>query len=262
MTLDPERDASEEWEQIFEEGDQFRRLRWFFRHLPSNPRCELCNVPFGGVGGFVMRNLKNMRPSALNPRYCNDCERLAEEHPGGAVTHLAMLFADIRGSTPMAEAMSPADYSTAVERFYNSAGKVLIDQGALIERLVGDEVVAIFPRGLITNYVRRAIETAEKLLDTAEHQLPIGIGVHCGEAFVGVVGEAGRLTTFSALGDTVNVAARLASVAGPGEAIVSQLACDAAGYECESLEARHLELKGKSELIPARVITSAAVAAR
>lgn len=263
MTLDPEHDISEEWEKIFRDGDEFRSLRRIFRHIPSNPRCELCNAPFGGLGGFVLRNTKGIKPSALNPRFCNDCERLAEETPGGAVTQVVMLIADIRGSTAMAEGMNPREYSTIVERFYNSAGNVLIDKGALIERLIGDEVAAIFPRGLTgDDYVQRAIEAAEQLLDTGEHQLPIGIGVHSGEAFVGIVGEVGRLTTFSALGDTVNITARLASAAGPGEVVVSQFSCDEAAYQCDSLEARSLTLKGKSEPVPARIITSSTIARR
>ncbi len=263
MSLDPEHDSSEAWERIFRDGDELRSHRRIFRHLPSNPRCELCSAPFAGLGGLLLRTTKGIKPSALNPRFCNDCERLAEEHPGGAVTELAMLIADIRGSTAMAEGMEPRQYSEAVERFYNSAGNVLIDHGALIERLIGDEVAAIFAPGLTgQEYTRHAIEAAEKLLDTAEHHLPIGIGVHSGEAFVGIVGEVGRLTTFSALGDTINVASRLSSAAGPGEVVVSQSACDEAGYKSDHLEARELILKGKSEPIVARVITTTQVAAR
>lgn len=255
MTSDPPRAISEEWEKIFRDGDEFRSLRRIFRHIPSNPRCELCNAPFGGVGGLILRTTKGIKPSSLNPHFCNDCERLAEETPGGAVTAVAILIADIRGSTAMAEGMNPREYSAVVERFYNSAGNVLIDKGALVERLIGDEVAAIFPRGLGgEHYVLHAIEAAERLLDTAEHQLPIGIGVHSGDAFVGIVGEPGRLTTFSALGDTVNVAARLASAAGPDEVIVSQASCEAAGYAYDTLEARALTLKGKSEPVVARVI--------
>ena len=62
--------------------------------------------------------MKGVKPSALNPRFCNDCERLAEEHPSGVVTEVAMLFADIRGSTAMAEDMDPREFSAVVKSVY------------------------------------------------------------------------------------------------------------------------------------------------
>ncbi len=252
--MEEPRQNTEAWELILEEGDQFKRLRWLFRLLPSNPRCELCLAPFAGPGGAIVR-MRGLKPSSLNPRFCNDCELLSAEHPGGAEVDVAMLFADIRGSTAMAEGMTAAEFSTVIGEFYRRAGEILIAEGALIEKLIGDEVTAIFVRGFAGNgYVRKAIDTAAKLLATPDLTIPIGIGVHSGPAYVGAVGEAGRLVTISALGDTVNVAARLAAQAGPGEAIISEGACSAAGFQASHLESRTLDLKGKSQPMPVRVL--------
>lgn len=244
---------TEIWERILEEGDEFKRLRWLFRLLPSNPRCELCLAPFAGPGGTLLK-LRGLKRSALNPRFCNDCELLSTKYPGGAEVEAALLFADIRGSTAMAEGMAPAEFSRIIDDFYRRAGEVLIASGALIEKLVGDEVTAIFAKGFAgPRFIRKAIETAAKLLATPL-AIPIGIGVHSGPTYIGAVGESGRLVTISALGDTVNVAARLAAAAGPGEALLSEAACRAADYDSSHLEARLLELRGKSEPTAVRVL--------
>jgi adenylate cyclase len=81
--------------------------------------------------------------------------------------------------------------------------------------------------------------------------VPIGIGVHTGIAFVGAVGE-GPSASVTALGDIVNVAARLASAAGPGELLVTDEAARAA--HVETGERRDLELRGKAERVPVVVL--------
>lgn len=264
MTPEPDRAESPEWRQILERGDHFRHHRRWFRLLPSDPRCELCRAPFGGVGGAVLKHLRGIGPSTLNPRYCNDCELLGSHFPGGAEVDVAMLFVDIRGSTTIAEGMSPRAFTEIVDRFYRGASDVLIDAGALIEKLVGDAVTAIFAPGFAgPHYARRAIEAGETLLrsgadaDGGGLGAPIGIGVHAGRAFVGAVGQSGRMVTISALGDTVNIAARLAATAGPGEMLVSDAACRIAGFDGAAHTTRDLELKGRSTPVSVRVLTAA-----
>ncbi|NIN68110.1 MAG: adenylate/guanylate cyclase domain-containing protein, partial [Anaerolineae bacterium] len=108
---------------------------------------------------------------------------------------------------------------------------------------------------------RRAIQAAQSLLELTGHRdrngpwLPVGVGVHTGSAFVGVVGGTeGKPTDFTALGDNVNITARLASKAGPGEILISDAAYAAAGLELGNLERRQLELEGKSEPTGVRVL--------
>jgi adenylate cyclase len=91
----------------------------------------------------------------------------------------------------------------------------------------------------------------------AVDELPIGIGIQTGNAFVGSVGEAPH-TEMTALGDVVNTAARLASAAGAGEILVSREAADAAGLDSGALEHRSLELKGKSAPTEVVVVTATA----
>ena len=91
----------------------------------------------------------------------------------------------------------------------------------------------------------------------ARYEIPVGIGVHSGVAYFGVMGAAGGLTDITALGDEVNTAARLASKAAAGEIIVSEQALKEAGIDGAELESRSLELKGISEPVPVRVMRGA-----
>ena len=84
------------------------------------------------------------------------------------------------------------------------------------------------------------------------------MGVHTGIAFAGAVGRTGGAIDITALGDNVNVAARLASKAGGGEVLISEAAYEAAGIDLGSLEKRALELKGKTEPVNVYVWAAAA----
>ena len=262
MTTNSHPSPSQEWEDILEHGDNFRHLRWFFRWLPTDPRCELCLAPFAGIGGWLVRTFKGIKPSTLNPHFCNDCELVSEDHPGGAVADVALLFPDFRGSTSLAETMEPAEYSALISRYFTEASDVLIHAGALIDNLAGDGVNAIFARGFAGNdYVHKAVNAGRRLLEITGHGsggepwVPIGVGVHWGRAFVGAVGQEGRLISISALGDSANVAARLSSMANTGEAVVSEAACRQAGRDCHDYPSKDLTLKGRAEPVTAYVIT-------
>ena len=80
-------------------------MRTFARRLPSDPRCQVCYYPFGGLGGSIVRSFFRLERSKMNPHLCNICERFANSNPGGAELEVALLFADIRGSTPLAATM-------------------------------------------------------------------------------------------------------------------------------------------------------------
>jgi adenylate cyclase len=250
----------EDWYRFLTEGEAVQRHMYhLFGMIPSSPRCKLCNSPFKGWGGSLMR-WTGRGQSRHNPRYCARCDRF--EHPGGAEIVLTMLFADVRGSTPLAEHMSALEFSRLIGRFYALATDVLVDTDGMVDRLVGDEVVGLFIPGMAgSEHPRRAIEAAQGLLRATGHKdpagpwLPVGVGIHTGVAFVGVIGGSdGALTDFTALGDNVNITARLASKAGPGEILISDATVAAARLEAGNLERRQLELKGKSEPIGVRVL--------
>jgi len=259
----PNSEHEDLWRAVLTTGSLSRenRMRAFLGRLPKNPRCKFCHAPFDGFGGSFVRALLHKRRSRYNPQYCNACEDFAREHPGGAEVPMAMLFADVRGSTTLAEKISPSEFSRLIDRFYRSATQVLIHSDALIEKLVGDSVTALyFPGFAGPAYVARAVRAAHDLLHVTGHTnpagpwIPVGVGVHSGIAFAGSVGSEDGVTEFTALGDAMNVAARLASHAGTGEIIVSEEACMAAHLDTKDLEQRQLTLKGRTGLTQVRVL--------
>ena len=236
--------------------DVDKRLRRIFRMLPSDPRCKFCNAPFRGVGGRLVKAVFGKQQSVLNPRFCNMCDEAMRRFPGGAEVEMSMLFADIRGSTALSEQMSALKFSRLIGRFYSSSAKLIIEKDGLLEQLAGDAVAAFWGAGFAgPDYVQRTLEVARQLSALMQAlEIPVGIGVHSGVAYFGAVGTPGELTNMTAVGEEVNVAARLASKAAAGEIIVSEQALQKAGMDGSSLEARSLELKGISSEMPVRVM--------
>ncbi len=241
-------------------------MRRISRAIPSDPRCKLCDTPFGPPGK-VMRFI-GFGPSRLNRRICSGCIHALEKQPGGAEIELSFLFADVRGSTALAEGMSAEDFSQLMARFYVTAATVVDRLNGIVDKFVGDEVVALFIPGFAgADHATDAVTAAAELLaatrdDEGDPWVPVGAGVHTGVAYVGTVGE-GDTFDFTALGDSVNTASRLAGAAAAGEILISSSAAAAAELETAGLESRLLELRGRAESVEAFVLkaSTASVAA-
>jgi adenylate cyclase len=231
-----------------------RRERRRHRRIPGAPRCKTCLVPLGGRAAPVVRLVLKRRPSAKNPNYCDVCETFVRTHPGGAEVEISMLFADVRGSTTLAEQMRPTEFSRLMNRFFDCANRVVIDSDGLVDKLVGDEVVALYVPAVGPDHARKAVEAAGDLLRATADLVPVGAGVHTGIAYVGAVGSDSTVADFTALGDAVNVTARLASLAGAGEALISEAAHTASGSDLGDLDRRELSLKGRDAPLAARVL--------
>jgi adenylate cyclase len=228
--------------------------------IPAGPRCKLCLAPLRPPGSLAMR-LIGFGPSRLNRRLCRACFRSVEKHPGGAEVEISLLFADVRGSTGLAEGMSAQDFSSLIARFYGTAAKVVDEWNGLVDKFVGDEVVALFIPGFAgEDHAARAVGTARDLMratgnDGGDAWIPIGAGVHTGVPYVGRVGQ-GDACDFTAVGDAVNTAARLASSAAAGEILVSSSAANASELDTTGLELRTLALRGREETAEAWVATA------
>ena len=254
-----DRPTSEEiWRKLLIEGHQplLRSQRWF-RHLPSPPRCKLCHNPFGGIGGKLV-GLWGFTPSRKNPNLCAKCcEGLP---PGGLEVDIAVLFADVRGSTALGEQLAPSAFAALLNRFYRAATETLIRYDAIVDKLIGDEVMALFIPGICgPEYRRRAAEASVALLkalgygQTSEPWLPIGCAVNSGVAYVGNVGSEGTVD-FTALGDVVNTAARMQSNATVGEVLISEPVYAAVAEQFPDAESRTLTLRGKEAPVAVRVL--------
>jgi adenylate cyclase len=133
--------SDEHWNAILTRGPQIRGVRRLFRIAPSSPRCGLCFAPFSGLGGRAFR-LFGFAPSRKNPRYCMEC---FERAPHGSLEiDAGILFADIRGFTSFSRSQGRRTKWPACSTVSIMATDVLADNGAIIDKLVGDEVMAIF----------------------------------------------------------------------------------------------------------------------
>lgn len=223
----------------------------------------MCSVPLAGVAAPVLR-LTRKAPASGNPNYCNQCELWIQQHPGGAEVEMSLLFADVRGSTGLAEEMGAADFAQLMRRFYRVANEVLVDSDAWMDKPVGDEIIALYLPIWAGNHASRAVEGASRVLQALGYGtsdgpwLEVGGGVHTGVAFIGTVGvEGSGAYDVTVLGDAVNVTARLASAAGAGEMLISAAAVDSAGFDAGRLPLRRLELEGRQAPLDVRVISGA-----
>lgn len=237
------------WREFLSRGQsRERRVRDVFKRIPHDPRCKLCAAPFAGAGAPVMR-LIGKRPAEQNPNICRKCFTFLSSHHGGAEIDVTMLFADIRGSTTLAEDMSTADFRRLLDRFYTTASGVVFAHDGMVDKFVGDELVAVFPPFLGANHPERALDAARDLLRATGHGtpdgpwVPVGAGLHTGRAWFGAIGE-GNHVEITIVGDAINTTARLAAAAGAGEILVSAVAAEVIGLE-PTLERRSLDLKGK-----------------
>ena len=236
-----------------------------FKHIPSEPRCKLCLVPFGGIGGAAFRVGGFGRSS--NPMLCTKCTvELAKSGLTGVEIPCTLLFSDVRGSTALGEKMRPTEFHAFLDRFYKLATRAVVDHDGLVDKLVGDEVIGLFFGGVsgpdhAGAGIRAALDLADRAADaraTPMGPIPVGTAVHTGDAFVGASARDGSVDDFTAVGDTVNTTARLASAAGPGEVLVTTVSAEAAHLGIDDQERRVLELRGRSEPIEVVVLRHAA----
>ncbi|MGH2417999.1 MAG: adenylate/guanylate cyclase domain-containing protein, partial [Candidatus Limnocylindria bacterium] len=129
--------------------------------------------------------------SESNPNLCSTCFGFIAQHRGGAEIDVTMLFADIRGSTSLAERMSPGEYRRLLDRFYG-ATRVVFEHDGTVDKFVGDEIVAMFfPLLTGERHAARGIEAARALLRSVGHGapdgpwVPVGAGVHTGPSWFG-----------------------------------------------------------------------------
>jgi len=254
--------SSEDWEVLLRghEAGFNRAMGKLFLALPRSPRCGVCGAPFAGLGQMIVGPL-GFRPSRKNPHICATCVELSP--PGGMKTQTGILFADLRGFTARFDGGDPEEASHVLRRFYRCAEEVLFPD-AIIDKLIGDEVMALYLPELWRDYTRE--ETPALMLEHAcellravgyagdgEPFVQMGVGIDFGEAFVGNIGQR-DVYDFTAVGDVVNTASRLQGEAAGGQIVVAERAGDLGPIEGERIV---VDLKGKDQPVPARRITVA-----
>lgn len=241
-----------DWERLLVEGyEPLKATQKIFRHLPSEPRCKLCQNPFGGIGGRVV-GLIGRKPSRKNPNLCQFCfDHLPD---GGIEIDVGVVFADVRGSTGMGERSTATEFAGHLNRFYATATSVFLRHDGLIDKLIGDEVMVLFVPGVAGPDYRRA--AARAALDLAEvvDDLPIGVAANAGTAFVGSVGS-GAVKDFTALGDAINIGARLQSHASAHQVVLSSELYALVAAEYPGGRPDRVEVRGRRQPVDVHVLT-------
>ena len=149
---------------------------------------------------------------------------------GGKRTQITTLFADIRDFTSFSERCDPEQLVSVLNRYLGVATEAVLAQEGTIDKFMGDAVMAFFNEPIPqTEHTLRAVRAALSMREaiftlreqmTPEYQLSFGIGIHCGEAILGLIGTQKRME-YTAIGDSVNTAKRIQEKAAPGQILIS-----------------------------------------
>jgi adenylate cyclase len=234
------------WQALLVDGyEPLKKAQRIFRRLPREPRCKLCQNPFAGIGGKLV-GLIGRKPSRKNPNLCQYCfDHLPS---GGIELDIGLVFADVRASTAMGEQSTATEFAGRLNRFYATATDVLIHHDGVVDKLIGDQVMALFISGVAGPDYRRKAALAALDLAAALDDLPVGVAATAGIAFVGNVGS-GTVMDFTALGDAVNVGARLQSHASPGEVVLASDLYALVAADHPGARSERVEVRGRDEIV-------------
>ena len=183
----------------------------------------------------------------------------------GEERYIVSMFVDMRGSTKFAEARLPFDTIFLVNRFLGAASQAVVDAGGQPNQFIGDGLLALFGLAVDpTTACRQAVKAAAMVAANVEHlnyqfaaelsePIQFGIGIHGGDVLIGDIGYRDR-TVFTALGDAVNVAARLLDMTKALECrvIISEEVCKTAGIESDALARREVAIRGRDDAVAIR----------
>ncbi|WP_327107161.1 adenylate/guanylate cyclase domain-containing protein [Nonomuraea glycinis] len=188
---------------------------------------------------------------------------------GGQLKELTALFADLKGFTTFSERVTPGEIVEMLNRYHTAAVPCILDNGGTIVQFVGDALLALFNAPATQGdhaaaACRAALAMQQAAAEVAEEAAwtegdvewpTFRVGVNTGPALVGNIGSP-RLRGFNAMGDCVNVAARLQTLAEPGTVVIGETTHKQLGGRATVRPLGKLSLKGKEEPVEAYVLTA------
>jgi PAS domain S-box-containing protein len=181
-----------------------------------------------------------------------------ELHLGGTRAHITTLFADIRGFTSLSEQHDPETLVAVLNRYLGVATEAVLAEDGTIDKFMGDAVMAFFNAPIAqSDHTLRAVRAALRMVSTikdmqaglpVEFRLSIGVGIHCGEAVLGLVGTQRRLE-YTAIGDSVNTAKRLQENAGEMQILISDSVYECVSQQVIARPSESILAKGKKQPI-------------
>jgi adenylate cyclase len=245
-------------------------------HLPA-PAPDEARV-LGRIGASAdvrlacqLRPTHNLAVVPLLPASAGPHDVSIQVNPGlGIEREVAVLFADLRAFTRLSEGRLPYDVVFVLNQYFRATGEAIEAQGGRVDKFIGDGIMALFgvdrdPQAACRQALAAARAMAfalEQLNQELAHDLPeplrIGIGLHVGPAILGDMGY-GRASSLTAVGDTVNVAARLETLAKEFEVqlVTSTRLAERAGIELGAFEERRIEIRGRRRPLRVRLVPDA-----
>ncbi len=179
---------------------------------------------------------------------------------GGALTEVTLLFSDIRGFTAMSEKRAPPDIVRMLNEYFELMVDVIFKHEGTLDKFVGDEIVALFGAPVaLPNAEIKAVECALNMLAVladfnrtrasgGQEEIKIGIGINTGTVVTGAIGSS-RALQYTAIGDAVNTASRLCSVAKAGEILVSEATYARVQAVVHAETLAPVRVKGKTDIL-------------
>ena len=224
---------------------------WEQMHVPIVIRGPL-SLPYLAFG---------IKKSRMHPNVCTVCESMftkVKKHKQIPIP-LTILFADIRGYTDMSQRTTAPEMNNLLHSFYDQCSTAVWEHDGIINKFIGDAVLAIFNFPLnrpdhVRNAVNAALELQKqckafkaKMEPGNENAFDVGIGIHTGECYMGEVGTAYK--DFTAIGSVVNLTSRLQTAAGPGEIVVTTDVYQHVKDQFPNAQNRLFTLKGLEEKV-------------
>jgi adenylate cyclase len=210
-------------------------------------------------------NLARFLPPVLVDQVAKGEVKLAD---AGELREITVLFADIRGFTPLAETQPPAQIVRMLKEYFELMAETVFDHRGIVDKYIGDALMALWgaPEPLEDaplRACRAALEMQAKLLlfnsgraTRGEPPIGVGIGINSGPAVVGLMGSS-RRPEYTAIGDTVNVASRLCGLARPGQVLTSGSTASLVAGALPTKPHSDAQVKGRAQRVAVFEISTA-----
>ncbi len=228
-----------------------------------------------GIAGMAIENIeliRKLRTEAMIrdnlKRFVspNVAERIIAERGSGNFhlqsqkSQLSVLFVDIRGFTPLSEALSPLAVAQLLNAYFSQMCEIVFKNGGTLDKFIGDCMMVLFNAPVaLPDHERIAVKTAVEMRQRLAKILPewkrngipdfqVGFGINCGEAVVGSIGTESRME-YTAIGDTVNIASRVCGIAKPNQILITENIFEKVRNHFSTASLGATQLKGKSNQV-------------
>lgn len=232
-------------------------------------------MSIAGISGVAIENMQLSRKLETESlirdhlkRFCspNIAEKIIAErgssdfHLRSQKTTVSVLFADIRGFTPLSESLGPLEVARLLNSYFSEMCDIVFANGGTLDKFIGDCMMVLFNAPVpAADHAYLAVRTALQMRNRLVQKLPgwvaagipefqVGIGVNAGDAVVGSIGTTSRME-YTAIGDAVNISSRVCGIARPNQVLITDAVLDKVMGRFRTVSLGAVQLKGKSRQV-------------